>query len=136
MTTVTHRPHKVFLAEHWADDWEEQTGLYCDECRCAAWPSVSSAKLSFLFGYIERANSEKVFFEGPKSIDEWYVKVEIDQGKDSDGNANPPIKWIGLVVHSTKHRQGTKPGYPQPGGLQTFECRGLEFLFQRTTLDR
>lgn len=136
MGVTQHRPHKVFVAQHWADDWEEKPGLFCDFCTFSAAPTVSEAQLAYKFGYMQRAGSEQLIFEGPLSIDEYYVKVEISQGIDDDGDDLPAKKWIGVVVNSSKGRHGMAADAAQPGGRQTFICRGLEFFLQRTIIDK
>jgi hypothetical protein len=70
-----------------------------------------------------------------------YVKIELSQGKDSDGNDKPARIWIGVIVAPADHRAGTPTieiddeNEQIETGHQVFQCHGLEFLLERTIVD-
>lgn len=129
-TPVVHQPHTVFQKRKWSDSWTKVNGLYCDACTFSASPAVSEAQLSFQFGMIERADSEQLTHKPRGVLDEYYVKVEIQQP-----TPRKVKKWIGVVVQTVESRRGIGP-QDDTSGRQIFLCRGLEYLFQRTILDK
>src|SRR5690349_11483579 len=114
-----HQTHRVYIAPTWEDEWELQAAIYCDWCKFAAAPDVAEALLSYNYGKITRANSTTQTTEGALSLDNHYVKVEIDQITDEDAEAEP-IKWIGVIIDTYQERHGEEAEF---AGNQKFACR-------------
>lgn len=135
MAVQSHQPHRVFLKEHWDDEWESQSddGLYCDWCKLACSPDVNEAQLSRVFGpAVLGANQLLYVNRNPLDIEGHYVKVEIAQ--DAAGFFTQVKTWVGVVVHTVENRWG-RQGISGEIGRQIFECRGLEYLLQRSIVD-
>jgi hypothetical protein len=135
MAVTAHQPHRVFLKAKWADEWEYQSddGLYCDWCKHACSPDVNEAQLSRTFGpNILRAGAIVPVHANPLDIEGQYVKVEI--ALDAAGFFTQVATWIGVVIKTVENRWG-RVGLNGEIGRQIFECRGLEYLLQRSIVD-
>lgn len=135
MAVTTHQPHRVYLKEHWTDEWaiQSEDGLYCDWCKFACSPDVNEAQLSRTFGpNVIRANGTVSVNADPLDIEGWYVKVDIAQ--DALGLFTTVRTWTGVVVVTHESRWGIQ-GATGEIGRQVFDCRGMEFLLQRTIVD-
>ena len=138
MTTEprTHQPHRVYFAQYWEDEWVLQDHVFCDGFTIVAGPDVGEATLRFNYGHVQ-PESELLFGQrGPKEVNGWYVKVEVDQAADEDDETGPRF-FRGKIVETTNDRRGrvTSQGVAVESGAQTFHCRGVEFLLQRTIVD-
>lgn len=135
MAVQSHQPHRVFLKEYWNDEWESQSddGLYCDWCKLACSPDVNEAQLSRVFGpSVLGANQKEYVNRNPLDIEGQYVKVEI--ALDAAGFFTSVNTWIGVVIATAENRWG-RQGIDGEIGRQVFECRGLEYLLQRSVVD-
>lgn len=127
----------MYARRKWEDEWTLQAGVYCDLFTYSAGPNVSEAILRYNYGHVLPANSVTPETRTRKSLNGWYVKVELDQITTDDPEAAPKV-WVGVVVHTSDERHGRfvlEPPEQIATGQQTFSCRGLEFLLQRTTVD-
>lgn len=79
-----------------------------------------------------RANSLVWVNGNPLDVEGYYVKVEIAQ--DALGVFTAVRAWYGVVVVTNESRSG-RQGQNGEIGEQVFECRGLEYLLQRTIVD-
>jgi hypothetical protein len=131
-----HQPHTVAVKARWADEWTDVPGLYCDVCRFASSPDVADAQLSYLFGLKMRAAATNFVAEGIKNYDDFYVRITIAQGTDGTGEPEDPKRWYGVIVDTQTERFGIHAPNHEETGRQIFTCRGLEYLLQRTVIDR
>jgi hypothetical protein len=132
MATTTHKAHRVYLAEHWADEWELQDRVYCEGFTEVAGPDVAEATLSFVYGFVQPSETVTYSQRAAKNINGWWVKVELDQDEEEETVRT----WYGIVVSTDNNRFGltTSRGMTADSGEQTFHCRGLEFALMRKTL--
>lgn len=135
MAVTLHQPHRVYKKASWTDQWaiQSEDGLYCDWFKFACSPDANEAQLSRNFGpQIMGANDLGFVNRNPLDIEGEYIKVEISQ--DPIVPFQSVRNWVGVVVKTTEQRWG-KQGPTGEIGRQIFECRGLEFLLQRTIVD-
>jgi hypothetical protein len=138
----TQQTYTVSTKAKWSDPWFVEDNVYCDGFTEVAAPDVSEATLHYNYGRIHGAND--LIYVTRYRKDNYggrYVKIELSQGEDSEGNDKPDRIWIGVIVAPADHRAGT-PTIEIEGeneqietGHQVFQCHGLEFLLERTIVD-
>lgn len=121
------KPHAVYTKQLWADPWSLREYLRCPEFTFACGPDMSSAQLEYRYGNIMRHGQHNYAIYTPLDLSDRYVKVVVDGGPT----------WYGVVVDQQNERSGEslKNGNEVITGLQTFTCRGLEFLLHRKIID-
>jgi len=129
--------HRVYLKERWADGWVEQPHLYCDFVEFAAGPSKSTGGLGWKYGEGLR-QGERVFGHvDPLDKLRHWVKVEIDQPDDDDGDPTDPILWYGRVDEEGRNLRGPfADGLDarQPAGGQRIVAYGMAQVLDRQPL--
>jgi hypothetical protein len=133
--TRRHQAHRVYTRANWADEWTLRTGVYCESFSFASGPDVAEAVLSYHYGKLNRAGALEKTIGDPLDLNGLYVKVELDQITDDQPEAEP-LAWYGVVVETADDRRGlmTHGAVSDLTGRQVFQCRGMEFFLQRTTL--
>ena len=125
----------VYITDSWENEWELQDRVYCDQFACVAGPDVGEATLGFWYGIIQPAQSPNYVSRAAKDLNGHYIKLVLTQFTEDDDET--VRYWYGVVVETSQQRYGTITaiGETVEFGKQTFHCRGLEFLLQRTNLD-
>lgn len=131
---------RVFLREHWSDDWEEVEYLEAAYVGYAASPSVSTAALRWRYGVGMRyAEGEFSQVDKLDKLDHW-VKIEIDVDPDP---AALPVRWYGHLEEEARQLDGCETDAPGgeeedrvPSGEQPLVAYGLEALLDRQKLVR
>ncbi len=125
----------VYETDSWENDWVLLDRVYCDQFSYVAGPDVSEATLTFNYGIIQPAESLNSVSRAPQDLNGHYIRLKLTQFTDDDEET--VRYWYGIVVETTKQRHGTITalGETVESGRQTFHCRGLEFLLQRTNVD-
>jgi len=144
VTTNQIPPHRVSIRPLWHGEWiqpiqpgkpfiarkesEDPTYLYADSCLWAMAPKLSTAKLYYRFGNIQRERAETFQWYKPLAIENMLVRIEIGEPDDP-----APRLWYGVIVDVSERRDGDQ--VEGRTGTQIFECVGLEYFLARTTLD-
>lgn len=126
--------HKVYLKENWTGGWEEQPWLYCTWCTFAAAPSVSAAAFEWRYGIGLRQGEMEFCHEAHANWLGKWVKVEIEQPPDADGNPQDPIVWRGRFEEDARRPEGAFVGVKQArqeSGDQALLAYGLEAVLDR-----
>lgn len=127
------RTHKVFTAERWADDWEEQPQLFCDSFLEACSTEFSQAEFHWDFGRVEGYDDADFQTRAPKDLEGHLVKIELGGVLPGDPE---PRRWYGVFVSDFRAYGGesSNPGEPLVG-QQELRALGLEFFLERVPLD-
>ena len=131
--------HTVYTRESWADEWTEQSNVYCDQAiwRCA--PAMSEAVLYYRYGYGRRQGESGFGVVNPFTLPALaFVKIEFDVWvQDEDPEVEDTVGqvyWYGLAGALIDERGGDSI-YIDPDnieqGVQHFNCVGLEWLLDR-----
>ena len=132
--------HTVSIKERWDDEWEEHELLFCDWLTFTASPTVAAARLTWQYGEGLRQGEKQFGHVDPlKPFDpaRWWIKIEIDQPDDADGEPVDPIRWFGRIEEDARNPEGAfADGVRRPAGRQTLLAYGLEVIFSRQPLDR
>jgi hypothetical protein len=131
--TRSAEAHRVYVKKKWLDDWEEVKHLYCDWLTIVAGPSISSAAFRWRHGVGMRPG--EAAFATVDKLDKLrhFVKVEIDQADDEEGNPQEPIRWFGWLDEEERMPDGVvaHAGATTPTGEQALLAYGLESILDR-----
>lgn len=132
--------HRVYVRTRWSDDWVEVPYLYAANVHFALSPTLPHATLVYEYGQICRPDRDQIFEYPPLLLpDRVWVKVEIDQPDNSEGDARPPLVWYGRTHTENREQMGSVTGWARDldsstleertsrTGGQIFQCFGLEF---------
>lgn len=132
-----HHPHTVYKRERWFEEWVAVPYLYANYVHNGTLANPSRAELVWVFG--EGIQPDKTTYEqyDRQALLNHYIKVEISQGEDDEGNPNDPLLWYGYVTEQSTDRGGAfnrDAGRVLTGG-QAFLVYGLEIQLQQTIVN-
>lgn len=127
---------RVYTRTRWEDDWELKPHLYCNWASNAISPGISTAELSWNYGY-GRWFDEQIFNPVlPDNGARRYVRIEFDNPFGLAYGWRGIIQGTGTQVGGVTQR--VVPGFPAPvaseSGQQTLHCVGLAKLLYDTVI--
>src|SRR5687767_8441841 len=137
-TPYEHFPHTVSVKLNWADEeWEEVENLFADSFVESCAPDISKAVLHWRYGQVQSYGEGEFSTRDKLDYTDYYVKIELEQGEDDEGDPIDPIKWYGIIVSDTRELDGavTVDGARVPSGTQKILALGLEYLLTRKQVD-
>ena len=81
---------RVYVRQRWADDWELQPQLWCEEATWSLLPAMPSAMLSLRYGRVIQHGATEWSTQSKLAIGGWYVKIEFDA-------ADGMLTWVGFI---------------------------------------
>jgi hypothetical protein len=132
--------HRVYVSEKWAGgSWVEVPDLYCRTYTKSGNPTIPTATLEWRYG-VGMTPGAQVYATVPKlDLENYFIRIEIDQPNDANGNPRDPLAWHGIVPEAGDNPDGAFPdgGATRiPSGRQAFLAYGLEFLLEREIIIR
>lgn len=135
----------IYTKPGWSDSWVQQPWLYCDYCEEATGSQISSARLSYEYGYILRPGNSDYQRYDRIDINRQHVKIVFTPNTGYEGDVPEDlipdsVAWYGLILSTEDRRfgaeieiaDGVETLYSR--GNQEFTCVGLEWLYTRTTM--
>jgi hypothetical protein len=127
--------HRVYVSEFWTGGtWVEVPHLYCRTYTKSGNPTIPTATLEWRYGIGMRPGEQSYAVVPKKSLENWLVKIEIDQPNDANGNPTDPDRWYGIIPEEGDNPEGAFPAGGAtriPSGRQAFMAYGLEWLLER-----
>jgi hypothetical protein len=100
----------VSIRRRWSDPWTAAPWLFCNYYEFGVAPKIQSAGFSYRYGLDRYPGDEDWTEYALQDLDDWHVKVEIEQDDNDDGPV-PPWTWYGQF-----HEIGTTPEGYRPRG--------------------
>ena len=131
-----HYPHTVYHRERWFEEWAEVKYLYASSVHDGNGVDPSQATLFWKFGVGEQCDLNEFDEYQKKDLANHYIKIEIEQGTDGEGNDNDPIKWFGFIVDQQEDRLGAGMAADEDvlSGANGYLAHGIEMLLDKTIL--
>lgn len=121
--------YSVWTKQNWSDAWAYQPFLFPEHSTEAAWPSESEATLIWEFGTYKVMWNTPYAYLTPINIDNFYIQILTHTAYGTY------ISWIGVVVSSALVEEGVNQDTGIPAGVQTIQCKGLEYLIDRRVVN-
>lgn len=115
----------VWIKPYWGAEWRYAPYLFPATSSERAAPADSTATYTWEFGTFLNLWNNAGATLLPINIENWFIKTEVHTQYGTF------ISWIGVVVGETMTEEGIDSVTGVQRGVQTLECRGLEYLLER-----
>lgn len=121
---------RVYVSPVLGSDWEEVTGLYCDELRLAAAPTIDSASLTYHYGPIRQPEGGPFLLEERLELLGQYCKIVLEEATP----AGDDVTWYGVIEIDATTPFGSGPNEDRAAGIQKLTAYGLLRMFERVNV--
>jgi hypothetical protein len=133
---ATLQPHRVYVREHWGDQWTLVEDLQATQIEWTLSPTIPTAQIGpRLYGRaIPPGNLTWEKIDSLASRARWFVKIECDV--EDLGNGTDPLLWYGILETAGDNRGGLRTIDDEEfrHGEQTWTAYGLESLLAREVI--